>query len=238
MYFFASELQRRLGDDFVMVIVDFEPFVTRESAPVSLTELNEAVSTLVREWARDGALTLVGFSSGGNLALQLPQALLGGTQLSIWLLDSYALRTGMHRVVKRATDAWQLLVRKPLAFPAQVRQSLTRTFSPKPVSDDDAAEAMKSVIHNALYHRPRWNAESDVQLIQASETVADEQLLWRRESNGFPTHAFRSWELHSIRGRHLELTARLVVEVAGIIGTALQAEYSAAKPLRARELVV
>lgn len=202
----AEHLRELSPPSTAVVIVELERLVRRAPGRDVSRYVQDRLEALVSGLGTERVVGLVGFSLGGLLAPPLLDRL-HGLRAPLWLLDVYApgvARRGLFRRAERRL-AWGLWGRRP--------------SEPIPLPPDVTPQiwARWQALEGQLVAQPWGWIDTDVVLVQASETVREVGLVWRRESNGLVPADFRSLRVVQVTGEHLELPRSLAPQTAQLI---------------------
>jgi dienelactone hydrolase len=180
------------------------------------------VQRIVRELGEDRFVGVAGFSLGGLMSLNLAQSLGRGSQLPVWLFDTYSPRMGLEHFWRKVERniAWRVWGGRPPK--RRTLDELAEHIVPGIVevrAPDSAWTALKAELGRSPCAAPKVS----VHLIQATHTVNRAAYVFRRATNGFRPSAYASWQRTSLPADHAELTSRLSDVVAGVVAGALTA---------------
>lgn len=213
----AEHLREASPPSTAVAIVELDRIVRRAPEQDVTAYVQDRLEALVSAIGPERVVGLVGFSLGGLLVPRLLHRL-HELRAPLWLLDVYAPGVAQRGLLGRAERrlAWGLWGRRPSA--------------PIPPPPDVTAEAWArwQALEGQLTAQPWGWVDTDVVLVQASETTREVGLVWRRESNGLVPGEFRSLRVVRVVGEHLELTRSLAAKTAQLIASTARERRGAA----------
>lgn len=213
----AEHLREASPPSTAVAIVELDRIVRRAPEQDVTAYVQDRLEALVSAIGPERVVGLVGFSLGGLLVPRLLHRL-HELRAPLWLLDVYAPGVAQRGLLGRAERrlAWGLWGRRPRA--------------PLPPPPDVTAEAWArwQALEGQLTAQPWGWVDTDVVLVQASETTREVGLVWRRESNGLVPGEFRSLRVVRVVGEHLELTRSLAAQTAQLIASTARERRGAA----------
>jgi len=223
----AQELSARLAPDVQVLVFDLENLLVDVQDGALLPGLLARMTQEVLRRHAQTCVGLAGFSLGGLLALLLARQMPLLSRVPVVLIDAYAPRVASSTLLRRLERRVAGL-RLRLA-PGQRTGEGTGLQEAEAVHEEAKPSAKLSPhawrhIENELSKAPCLAPDAAVTLIRATATEHLARLVWRKSSNGFVPAHFRSWSLHEVQAKHLDLprghagvTADLVVRAIHLL---------------------
>jgi pimeloyl-ACP methyl ester carboxylesterase len=227
LYRLAEHLQRRLGSDHAVIVLDLDVMLRRSPGQEPLRFLRERMAQAVTEVGQQRITAIVGFSLGGLLALQLAQGFPRASTPVVWLLDAYAPRTMRRtlsvRIERRIGRAFSASKRAALFPHSNGSDASPGTTEPAP--EGEQIGPLWDTVQRELSTQPAAARNAEVHLVQAVHSASELGLLWRRGSNGFNPHHYADWKVHRVDAAHLDLPRSMALAIAELIIANLRRSY-------------
>jgi amino acid adenylation domain-containing protein len=234
-YYLAREMQQQLGSSFAALILDLETMLLRAPAGQLLESIYERTEQVISELGWNRVVALVGYSSGGLLALEIARNAQVANRPIVWLLDSYAPVSASHQFLRtlfasrsfiaEARRAVAPLVRPLLRFKTvadalgtHVRAPRVRQVSPPP----SQKEILQEAFHDRLYREWIEDPRTETHLVQATESAREVDLVWRRDTNGFNPRNHATLQVHHVPGGHNDIPVARASQIAELISARLR----------------
>ena len=215
LYSLASELQAAMGEQCAVVIIDLETMLRRAPDVGTLAFLQARIDSVVGELGWSRIVAVAGSSSGGVLALRLAAQSPVLRKVPVWLLDTYAPQGAGQTLLRRLVrPVARRLLRVPVVarlFGTYVRMGDAQ----RAVAPTDALALRRNAVHDEMFGDWDEQAGDAVYLVQSKQTVRDEALFRRRNTNGFNRRKFKQWTTHKVDGNHddfIQRNAATIVE--------------------------
>jgi len=207
MHPFGEQLQRKLGHEFAVVIVDLEEILRRAPKGQFTAFVNNRCVQLFDELGRDRICSLVGFSSGGLTALALAEALAPATAVNVWLLDTYQPDTALSVLVNRTVRPVVRTLLRSRLLATIARTRVRGKLAPKvlPGYPVGSIEEVREQARDSLLQQRPARPTGRAHLIQALQTAREEFIPFNRQTNGFAKAYFKHGSILRIECAHEEI---------------------------------
>jgi len=200
-----------------VAVVDLDGLLDGVVGPDLWSECMQRLEALMQALGPDRISGIAGFSLGGLFALELAQRNRAAGVPAVWLLDASAPRVARRDLVRKVERQLALTCARWFGGVAHASHSYEEDAPAEMARVQRTPMAFWDQLERAVagIHCPAPAAS--VHLIQASATIHEGGLVWRRETNAFRPADFKSWAQTRLLGQHLDLHRGLALEVGGLI---------------------
>jgi amino acid adenylation domain-containing protein len=225
-YHLATHLERELGPDHAVVIVDQEEILRRAPEGQRHEYVLATCATLFDQLGRERVTTVVGFSTGGIFALAMAAQYDEASAPEVWMLDTYKPFSAFTKAYRRVSrPVIGTLLRSPIV--AKIAGAKVRDGTwVEPVYEAGTVDYARQQAAEELARTPVPPPTRTVHMIQAVRTAREQMLLVNGRTNGFARAYFSRGSVVPLDCIHIDLTRSMAGEVASLMAASIRQRMS------------
>jgi pimeloyl-ACP methyl ester carboxylesterase len=200
-----------------VAVVDLDGLLDGVVGPELWSECMQRLEALMQALGPDRISGIAGFSLGGLFALELAQRNRAARVPAVWLLDASAPRVARRDLLRKVERQVALTCARWFGGVAHASHSYEEAAPAEMARVQRTPMAFWDKLERAVAGIDCPAPAASVHLIQASATIHEGGLVWRRETNAFRPADFKSWAQTRLIGQHLDMHRGLALEVGRLI---------------------